>query len=287
MAAAIKSVGLEPEIVNVQPRPLNEAETPSVPSPASLQAITYAYLKAGIPVMLVAALYDRSPPAIEEHNAPQFVAGHAVTLTGYRTGADRCIPSGEAGTLFTSSRIDRLYVHDDQVGPFARLTLDAPPLRFPGTDKDDIRFALGSSFRGKDGRSGSVVFAPETLILPLYHKVRIPADVIRQQVLLIDDGFETARQRNPGVLTERLEWDVFLTTENRFKEDLRADSSLLPDERYALLEEAFPRFIWRAIALHAGTRLLEILFDATDIEQGDYVLHHIVYDRERVNGLFA
>jgi hypothetical protein len=29
-----------------------------------------------------------------------------------------------------------------------------------------------------------------------------------------------------------------------------------------------PRFIWRACAFHQGNREIELLFDATDIEQG-------------------
>ncbi len=288
MAGAIKKVNLEPELVNIQPEtPDDQPDLGSVAGEASLQAVCYAYLKAAIPVMLNAALYDISNPVIETHGEPRFLGGHAVTVTGYSTGRPSCTPFGEVGTLFTSSRVDKLYVHDDQVGPFARLTLGQPALRFPKTNRRPKIPVLKSSWHGEDNVPGSVVFAAETLILPLYHKIRIPAIAIRQRVVQIDDDFEKAREATPDILTERLEWDVFLTTENAFKEDIRRSTSLAADEQYTILEDALPRFVWRAIALHAGQRVLEILYDATDIEQGNYTLRPIVYDRERVNALFA
>ena len=41
-----------------------------------------------------------------------------------------------------------------------------------------------------------------------------------------------------------------------------------------------PRFIWRATALYMGKPFMDLLFDATDIEQGDLFLCGVVYNRE-------
>ncbi|MBW2098584.1 MAG: hypothetical protein JRG77_07245 [Deltaproteobacteria bacterium] len=44
------------------------------------------------------------------------------------------------------------------------------------------------------------------------------------------------------------------------------------------LTESMPRFIWRATAYTKDSPVLDLLFDATDIEQGNFFLRAIEYD---------
>jgi len=73
IAAAIRGVGLEPEVLAVRDK-------------AHLQSTVYAYLRAGIPCVLVARLFDLSDP---DHPIPfnnDLDSSHAVAVTGYGMG---------------------------------------------------------------------------------------------------------------------------------------------------------------------------------------------------------
>ncbi len=269
MADAIRSAGLTPVLTGVA-----EADT--------LKATAYAYLKAGIPILLNAALYDTSKND-KDTGGPELVGVHAVAVTGFRTGLAKPHPYPGTETLLRSSKISELYVHDDQVGPFARLTFGTPPITF--TNKlqkiighlKDISLTMGSSWPGADGtlakgrKIGPIRFAPEALILPLYHKIRIGFHTVLCEALSCDLAIELIRAAYPGLISKRLEWEVFLTTVGETKSDIQACLTLPPDQRWAVLEAELPRFIWRVIAQDCGVPVLEFLYDATDIEQGNFL----------------
>ncbi len=269
MADAIRAAGLTPELIGVA-----EADT--------LRATVYGYLKAGIPILLNAALYDTSETD-PDTGGPVLVGGHAVAVTGFRMGLAKPRPHPDTGTLLTSSKISKLYVHDDGVGPFARLTFGTPPITFTNQLlKDvgvlkDVSLTMGSSWPGMDGMHpengeiGPVRFAPDALIVPLYHKIRVRFDTILGEVLSADRVIERIRTVVPNIISQRLEWEIFLATEGDMKSDIGRCSTLSPDQRWAILQTEFPRFIWRVIARDRGARVLEFLYDATDIEQGDFL----------------
>jgi len=259
MASAIKAVGLEPEVAGAGGSQL-------------VKATAYAYLRARLPILLIAEILDFSDP---DHPVPYGNGGqhalHAVAVTGFRQGDGPVSPYPEIGTLFASDRLTRLYVHDDQVGPFARIVF---------TDKTYQRehgrpLPLMDTTWPSPSQNAAVCFAPSTLIVPLYHKIRIPFDTVLRQVFLQDVSFETKRQYEPSILSQRLTWDVYLTTSSEWKSMICKDRLLSDDDRWAALSEPFPRFLWRAVAFDGNTPVIEFLFDATDIEQGDYLFKTI------------
>lgn len=262
MAAAIRDVGLEPEVARFA-------------TALTLKATAYAYLKERIPLVLCTALYDTGD-SDETTQGPKLTGYHAVAVTGYSLGSSQCTPNPDSGTLFASSRIDKLYVHDDQVGPFARIKFGGPSLSFKKDGPEPIELTLFSSWRSKTPGK-HVLFAPDMLILPLYHKIRIGLDAILDDVFTVDERIEEWRNAHFGILREQLVWDVFLSSEESFKEELRKTQQLGEEPAYAFLEKPLPRFVWRAIAWHAGAPLFEKLYDATDIEQGDFELDTIKY----------
>ncbi|MCH7491392.1 MAG: hypothetical protein IID05_11945, partial [Gemmatimonadetes bacterium] len=157
------------------------------------------------------------------------------------------------------------------------LEFAAEPLHIEENGEQREKLSLRSSWCGKDGKPGSVRFVPEAVVLPLYHKIRIAFPPVFKQVLQCDSVIEQLRSIFPSLLDERLEWDVFLATGTAFKEDIRR-SVLAQNDRCALLERPLPRFMWRAIGLKDEAPAIEFLFDATDIEQGDYRIGMVVYD---------
>ncbi len=267
MAVAIKTTGLEPEVIGVA-------------SSATLQATAYAYLRVGIPLVMNTALYDVSDPENPKPYRDVWGSGHAVAVTGYSLGESEPAPYPNTETLLRSSRIDKLYVHDDQIGPFARVEFGTPGIEVTsGGRSETVTLTLRSSWRGGDegqAEPGTVWFGPKALIVPLYHKIRIRFDSILHWVLDNDERYRAAEK--PSRLPASLEWDIYLTTEDVVKSDVRKATSLSPGKRWRLLEQPLPRFLWRATALSEGSRVYDFLFDATDIDQGDFVIDQLIYD---------
>ena len=90
MVHAIRQVGLDPMGVSAN-------------DDFILKSTSYAYLRGGIPIILCVALWDTATPK------PEFLGGHAVTITGYSLGLASATPIGEYGFLLRSCKIDELY----------------------------------------------------------------------------------------------------------------------------------------------------------------------------------
>lgn len=68
--------------------------------------------------------------------------------------------------------------------------------------------------------------------------------------------------------SEGPEWDIYLTTVNQLKAEVFGSSALAANTKIDVLVEGLPKYVWRASALVGNKLELDLLFDATDIEQG-------------------
>ena len=295
MARAIRSVSLEPFFFDAH-------------DPYILKSTVYAYLKGHIPVLLDVALVDVGPLvkdedlqdlskpsdssptlAISPETEPQSMTGsetaasndenppknhlrgekigeHEVAIVGYGLGG-QLEPLSETGLLLTATRIDKLYVHDDQVGPYARMIIN---------EKGHLSTSWPCDITHEIGR---VWAAPGNALIPLYNKVRIPFDVIHDKVIVpLDQFLEDARAENVLPFSERLEWDIYLTSINQLKSDIMSEPNISGVYRENILCMPLPRYLWRATALYDGHKVFDLLFDATDIETGSLFLSAIEYD---------
>lgn len=264
MAHAIRHVGLEPYSVRVEDIYL-------------LKSNIYAYLRAGIPIAMGLRMIDASYSPYSEME-PE--SAHAIAVTGFSLGKSKPDPVGYTEFLTSASRIDKLYVHDDQVGPFARMIIEDGTISYEDKNRAmKTGAALSTSWKGTNNQIGSVKAIPLAIIFPLYHKIRIPLKIIEESVIKFDSIIEQLRKK--GFLTqlpEQLEWDIHLCTLNNFKSSILHHPGIADKHREEVLIEKLPRFLWRAIAASANMKRLELLFDATDIEQGDFFLRAIKYD---------
>lgn len=247
MAQAIRSVGLEPFPVN--------AEKTHV-----LRSTLYAYLRGGIPVLLLIRLVGSEFP----HDSR-----HAVTVTGYSLDMTNSLPPREPiGLHLKASRIDKIYAHDDQVGPFARIEVG------------DNGY-LATSCPESSGPSRYFQSVPENLLVPLYHKIRIPFEVLLGRAIFpFDSVFELYREKGDIRMSKSVEWDIYLATVSEFKQEILTATRLDTDCRRSVLAESMPRYLWRASAFRGEELALDLLFDATDIEQGRFFIRAIEYDPE-------
>jgi hypothetical protein len=239
MCQAVRDVGLEPELVDCYER--------NVP----LISLAYAHLRMGVPVILVVKLGNQGL--------------HAITLTGYSL-QDKVVHSEElAGTAtclpMMGLRIDELYGHDDQVGPFARLIVRsaASPVLLEGDWKDDG----GQPLR----------IEPIAALIPVYNKVRVTFLDVQSWLTRLHGVLPALGLDSTG----SIEWDLSLTTTNAYKELVKS-SGLPSAELERLLLTPQPRFIWRAVLRVPTADVLELLADATDMARSfpmfDAIWHH-------------
>jgi hypothetical protein len=196
----------------------------------------------------------------------QLMGGHGVTIVGFSLGSNTPAPFGPSGFLLRASRIDKIYAHDDQVGPFAKMehVVSTP-------------YYLKTSWQA----SGTLEARPWFLLLPLYHKIRIPFDLIHGAAIMLDALIEPARAIAMPTMS-RVEWDIHLTTVNDFKSDmLKNMKGVIPaDEIFSALIVDLPRFMWRVTALIDNVPNLDLLFDATGIAQHKLLVHIVESGQE-------
>ena len=258
MAYAIRNVGLEPYLVNVSDEHV-------------LKSTVYGYIRGGIPMILGIELWDTTS------NSHEFMDLHAVAVTGFSMGASGPTPIGNTKFSLKASRLDKLYVHDDQVGPFARMVFDG--VKITNDQKPGESSSLSTSWIGSNDQIGGVRALPTILLIPVYHKIRIPFGTIHDAVLSFDAYIESIKALYPDAREERLEWDIYLTTNNDLKTELlKSDIGNGKYYRDLLLKE-LPRYIWRATASQDDVPVMDLIFDATDIEQGLYFVLAIEHDR--------
>ena len=260
MAYAVRRVGLEPMVIGADNR-------------HQLNGLAYAFLRCRIPSVLVYALKEWQDGVLVE------VGQHAVAVTGFSLD-EQAPPLAHqvSGFQLRSTRIDKLYGHDDQVGPFARMVWsgggDAEADGAEGLQVVELPQVHPSAQRWlKTSRPGAVYAEVNFVLLPLYHKIRIPYSLIHDAVLELDKLVEKVRRNTSKV--GRGEWDIFLTTANDYKVSAREDYPRWGVDPAETLYSSLPRFMWRVL-LRVGDQVeLDFLFDATGIAQHNLVVHHI------------
>ncbi len=271
LVQAIRSVGMEPHGSDVR-------------KPTTLKATAYAYMRAGLSGVLAIDLIDA-------HKGPaRQVGGHAVALAGFRIAPDSKPSSFVGGLKLRSSRIDTFFVHDDQVGPFAKMIFDSSKSKWVETDGDSDHNRLGWCLSTEwpplspGATTNPVKAAPFNLLFPVYHKIRIPFDTILTVIdefnTLLDEAHTFLKKSAP---VEKIEWDIHLTTINQMKAQLREMTWFDESDRKLALRCCWPKFLWRALGRKEEHTVIDIWFDATDIEQGEYCLMVAPQDSDMKN----
>jgi hypothetical protein len=198
---------------------------------------------------------------------------HALAVVGYSL-AGAATQLGGTGPKLRASRMDKIYAHDDQVGPFARMELDGKGISVP---QYAGVWSLSTSWDSKH-TGGAVRAVPDMLLVPLYHKVRIGWDWVLSVVAGFDSFISELSKFAGAPQMSDLEWDVFLSDVNAVKADILSTAVLDGPTKASLATQPMPKFIWRAIAHHGTQERIEILIDATDIETSDALVHVRIND---------
>ena len=268
MAHAFKSVELESQLDNY----INHDY---------LKAYIYAFINGSLPLILGVNLKEH-----QEDGAIRQVGFHAVTVSGYAIDdklentpfnslSYTFFPNKESPLLFLrSSKLKKIYVHDDQLGPYARMNFNKPTF-----DNMDYYYnSLETHWSELDEKYYHVRAYPIAKLIPLYHKIRIPFSSILNivQEINIDLNLENVGKK----YSEYIQWDIKLTTVSKLKSKLFSKTFINVKSKLKFLTNDLPKYLWTVTAYKKGNKLFTFLFDATDIENGKIFIEKIHYKNE-------
>ena len=257
----------------------------------------YAYLSVGLPIILAGDLYYYSKGDGDKHEE-RVIGRHAVTVNGYHMKASNPISSGS----FKSERVDKIYVHDDQVGPEARIFCEGETW-------------ISDWTAPADSAEPKVYMRNLAIVIPAYQKMRVNYAMIVEQVqkmkvalegvFALDrikdgnlrDAFKLAKDKFYDCNADKWEeidsqlaecdcqeWDIRLQTCDAFKSEIRNDKSLLGYDDFKLryIAKGYPKYFWNvgfAIRNEKGgsENVLRFVVDATDTGIGLRVIDVIQY----------
>jgi hypothetical protein len=231
-----------------------------------------SHIRSGLPLVLVADVYQ----IVAEKKLTR-LAGHALTIVGYARDAGR----------------DVLYVHDDRLGPFARATF-AKAEDYHSNAETTKTWVLLLQEKDDRGvwREPHQVLIPSILIAITDKKARLPLDPILHTCYLIQksylDGVKALTEGAKESNISKLDFKIAMVEASDFKrrilegedpgsahDSLTGTSDLSLTEaqqrRISILTQSFARLQWEAEFSFAGSKAFTVLFDATDIPQGDAV----------------
>jgi len=249
MCEVISDSGLVTEIRHIDSHEKGESQI------SYLKELILAYSKLEIPLILNLKVPTEDIVSYD----PNHFGDHAVTICGYKLNTSpKKIEPKDNISLFADD-LEKIYVHDDQWGPFARIKFNIDSLTTPWTEFDN------SLHRPSHATE---------LIVPLYPSIRISYD----DVYLITRGIDAVlRLAFEDTIKEDFKWEIFIEDAQKFKQRIK-QSKLKECEKYTILDMSFPKYIWTASCFVKKTKVFEYVFDTTSLSSSMYGLVALGYE---------
>jgi hypothetical protein len=225
-----------------------------------LKLLVRAYSSLQIPLILCIEV-----PEKDDDGEISF-EGHAVAICGHEEADNQILDNDiqKMKTIFFAERIKKLYVHDDDFGPFARMEF-----------KDD---GLASAW-GTNLETGvydkAMPCRPESLIVSLYPEIRVRYSTVHNVVLIFDTIFKLSLDHTP-----LFEWDIRLQKHDKWKEEFKAaaiQNNLSDNYKLKVLTTQLPKYVWVANCKKEDTIICEILFDTTAMKNSMLAMNMVFY----------
>jgi len=232
LCEAVRSCGFAPEYVRADRTEI-------------FVATLHAYLLSGIPAVLHLRGIDDGQEV-----------GHAVAAVGFTTqkAAD---PLLDSTVRLRSSRIEKVYVHDDRLGPYARSFLKAVPPTEAWRESLVLRIETD-----RDKASSPVEdWVVAAAIVPVYPKLRLS---VRNLLSLAEALARPLEGVLGSVRAQRLSVEFFY---RRSGDYLQTVGGLVDPEAAAkgLMDVALPRWCGVVRWYLDTTPLVDFVYDSTDI----------------------
>jgi len=199
-----------------------------------VKKIVNAYSPIGIPIIMGIKV-----PMHDYSTNTSFYGFHAVSIIGHKMGNENSQNS------WKSENITKLYIHDDQHGPFARVRfLDDGELQTPWTDAHPKQLPSYIT----------------SLVVPVYPKIRITYEDIESiaigiyYILIAAFGKDLEQQ-----------WNIQIKYSEDYKKEILV-SNLEDADKLSIISSSMPKYIWISTLYNGENKLMEFVFDATGVK---------------------
>lgn len=241
-------------------------------------------IKSNLPLILGIEVYS-----INSDGFAKLLDGHAVTVLGYRAkDEDEFV----------------LYLHDDRLGPYARATfVDRKYLEERGVASAEWGLTLQEKDEQGKFKEPHEILIPDSLIVPSPQKVRLSwtyanetcKHIVSEYGQYLRDANLNDGGKNPLSFElqlkeiSKIRQEILCLTTKRGC-DSSGDTTESNDVEHSSLRRDFltgnyARFQWVGSFYWEGRHALDILFDATDIPQGNAVSGIYRADKELAKGI--
>lgn len=211
-----------------------------------LKEYLYTYSSSNIPLILGIT--------VKNINNNEIIGEHAVTVVGHKVNTTLANVTDD---MMFSKYLEKLYTHDDRYGAFMRMEIASDTLNVSLDTESDV---------SENALFEDVSYEIDSIIIGIYHKIRVPYVRIKTIVNTLSAGLLSIfHSKGTNNIQSEIEWDIKLELNNSIKEDIK-NSDIENKTKY--LAMSLPKYIWTATILISGKRVIKLLFDATDIEQG-------------------
>ena len=206
-----------------------------------LKSFIYSYNKIGLPVLLGIELPE---------------GGHLITITGFKEETNLSFTRTNVIAL-KAEKIEKFYAHDDQVGPFTRIIIN-------GSGKIETEWL--------DANGDNVMANFSSIFVPIFNKIRLTFENIYSKVSLIDFYFLNC------IPSLNIYWDIYLDFSNKYKNELQNNTLIGQGDKYRILTQPLSKYIWIAKGMVSEECIIELIFDATEIDSADYCIAINIYN---------
>lgn len=241
------------------------------------------HIDSQLPLIFMGDVYSTVPVAADAHRKKglKHEGSHAICILGYMDDGENV-----------------LYIHDDRLGPYVRAKLVSTS-SYVHAEPISENWALGLQTMDSEGNwsEPEELIVPDVLIIPSDKKTRLPffyANETCEAIQVFASPYEQAEKGGESQDFEQsnLTYQIRLREISEVRQEIRhhvaerivldpasGKSHKIIDEIFSLwqkekvrfLTQGFARFQWVAQFFHCGEPAFKVLFDATDIPQGDAV----------------
>ncbi|MCK8479062.1 hypothetical protein [Psychroserpens algicola] len=249
----------------------------------NLKRIIYAYNKMNIPILIGYSnngeiQFNQSPETelVDElsfsissevdDNEFELEQHHLVVVLGYKINNkienDSLLSeqdSNSDGINLKADKIYKLYSHNDQIGPYVRVQLGEKQTN------EIIAWEIGNKYQRANVTS---------VIVPLIDNIRVKFEDVLSSVQEISDIANDAVHilNEVGLFKkDNIEWDVYLTKSNYYKEEILTNSKLTQKMKSKIAFTSYPKYLWLAKCYFLDdnrTKLLDVIYDPSDSPTG-------------------
>jgi hypothetical protein len=221
------------------------------------------HIDSNIPIILGADVYKYSDNQLIK------LDGHAVSILGYKDSIEE----------------KAIYIHDDRLGPFAKATLSHFEKIFPSLlDKGKPLSEWCISFQDK-GNEPTEIMIPDSVIIATHPKVRISSEYIENTCFFIAEELcDYCKLLIEGenldlITTPAFSYKIQLTSLSDFRRRIGESTGVV--NKAEILTKNMARFLWSSVFYDSSNHeVFEVIFDATDIPQGNAVVAIIEYQED-------